>query len=163
MTGTIEHGQWRLVHQDANENTVGELMEKHSTEFGTGAAPESDPQKMPKVKKGLSPVMREDDRLALMFRPDAAYTADKTADVITLRVPVTFRNIRTGVVYEKTLTALDFNSADKYMPEDTAMSAATWYIVDYYTIPAQSEIKLGHAIQDVRVDSAINIHLNDAA
>lgn len=155
-------GQFRLVHRDANDNVIGEREEKHSSEFGTGTAALTDPQLMPKLAADPTP-LREDDKLTLMFKPDAAYTASATADVLTIRIPVRFKNLRTGKVFSKTLTALDFESADKYMPAATAMSAGVWYDVDSYIIPAQSEIKLGTIAPDDRTASALNLHIADAA
>lgn len=160
--GTQVGGQFRLVHRDANDNVVGEREEKHSSEFGVAATPETNPELMPKLAKD-DRELREDDKLVLMFRPDAAYTPDPAADTLTIRIPVTFMNLRTGKSYKKTLTALDFESADKFMPAATAMSAGVWYDIDSYTIPAQSAVKLGVIAPDARVASALNLHIIDNA
>ena len=175
MTVTTEMGLVRIVHRDANDNTIAELLEKYTSEFGSAAADtavgNSDPQQMPKVKKGMSTVLKQDDKLVLMFYPDAALAAASSAgtaeDHLTLRIPVTFRNIRTGVVYEKTLVSADFtlngqDAAHAGLYEITS-AAHVWVELAAYTVPAQSELKLGHAIQDVRVDSAINFWMEDAA
>lgn len=164
MPITTEMGLFRIVHKDANDNTIAELLEKHTSEFGSAAADvavgTSDPQQMPKVKKHLSTVLKQDDKLVLMFNSDGAQTG-AASDLLTLRIPVTFRNVRTGVVYEKTLVAGDF-AGDGDMSTQNLV-AGTWTELDYYTVPAQSELKLGHAIQDVRVDSALNFWYADAA
>lgn len=152
-------GTYRFVHRDSNDNTIAELLEKHSSEFGgVQGTPQSDPQKMPKVKKALSTILREDDNLVLMFKPDATlvYGALTTGDVRTLRIPVTFRNRRSGVKYEKTLVKGDFTDKKAHV-EDDVFTIDTWYDLEQYSIPAQSELKLGHDIQDVRVDSALNL------
>ena len=66
-------GLLRIVHKDANDNTIAELMEKHTSEFGSAAADatlsNNDPQKMPKVKKHLSTVLKQDDKLVVMMKP----------------------------------------------------------------------------------------------
>ena len=164
MPVTTEMGLLRIVHKDANDNTIAELMEKHTSEFGSAAGDaamaNNDPQKMPKVKKGLSTVLKQDDKLVLMFNSDGAQTG-AASDLLTLRIPVTFRNVRTGVVYEKTLVAGDFDGDGDMSAQN--LVAGTWTELDYYVVPAQSELKLGHAIQDVRVDSALNFWYSDAA
>ena len=175
MTVTTEMGILRIVHKDANDNVIAELLEKHTSEFGSTAAGTAvgttDPQQMPKVKKTLSTVLKQDDKLALMFKPDAALVAAATPgtaqDGLTLRIPVTFRNVRTGVVYEKTLVASDFtiNGEDAAGAGlwEIVSAAGVWVWLANYIVPAQSELKLGHAIQDVRVDSALNFWMEDHA
>jgi len=164
MAVTTEMGLLRIVHKDANDNVIAELLEKHTSEFGSAAADTSmannDPQKMPKVKKHLSTVLKQDDKLVLMFNSDGAQTG-AASDALTVRIPVTFRNIRTGVVYEKTLVAGDFAGDGDMSAQNLVAGVLTE--LDYYTVPAQSELKLGHAIQDVRVDSALNFWYSDAA
>jgi hypothetical protein len=152
-------GTYRIVHRDSNDNTIAELLEKHSSEFGEiQGSPQTDPQKMPKVKKALSTILREDDKLVLMFRPEETFTIGDVAtdNVRYLRIPVTFRNRRSGVVYEKTLVKGDFTDMKEKATGDK-YTIDVWYDLEQYVIPAQSELKLGHAIQDVRVDSAMNI------
>jgi hypothetical protein len=152
-------GTYRLVHRDSNDNTIAELLEKLAAEFGivvVGSTPETDAQKMPKVKKGLSTIMKEDDKLVLMGKPNAALTFDVDQFTWDLRIPVTFRNIRSGVVYEKTLEYADFTDLILAAGDQTS-AAGQWYNLLTYTVPAQSEMKLGHSIQDVRVDSALNL------
>lgn len=151
-------GTWRLVHKDSNDNTIAELLEKHNTEFGgVMGTPESDPQKMVKVKKQLSTILKEDDKLVVMFKPTVALTtiaAVGTSGIKHVRMPITFRNRRSGVRFEKTLVAGDFTDlhpdADGFV-----FVVGIWYDQLEYKIPAQSEVKLGHALQDVRVDSAM--------
>jgi hypothetical protein len=152
-------GQWRLVHRDANANTIAELLEKHTSEFGGSgtSTAETDPQKMVKVKKQLSTIMKEDDMLVTMFKADGVETTGTTASVRTYRIPVTFRNVRTKVRYEKTLIYGDF-AHYVAVATNNAYAAGVWNDMDYYSVPAQSEVKLGHDVQDVRVDSAMNIH-----
>ena len=152
-------GTFRLVHRDNNDNTIAELMEKLTSEFGIVAVtstPETDAQKMPKVKKHLSTILKEDDKFVIMMKPNSAQVWDIDQLAREIRIPVTFRNRRSGVTYEKTLEYLDFTDLLKAAGDQT-LASGQWYDYLTYTIPAQSELKLGHAIQDVRVDSAINL------
>lgn len=152
-------GTYRLVHRDANDNTIAELLEKHTQELGGSgsATTATDPQMMAKVKKHLSTVMREDDKLVIMLKPDTTRATGTTAEVRTYRIPVTFRNRRSGIVYEKTLIYGDMTH-EIAVATNNAWTSGRWYDVDSYTVPAQSEMKLGHSVQDVRVDSSLNLH-----
>lgn len=156
-TTRILAGTYRIVHRDSNDNTIAELLEKPELEFGgavTGA--HDDPQKMPKVKKALSTVLREDDQMVIMFKPSETKTEHATpGETQTFRVPVTFRNRRSGVVYEKTLIYGDFTEVRATGVASQVWTKDVWYDLLKYSIPAQSELKMGHAIQDVRVDSAL--------
>lgn len=158
---TILAGTYRLVHRDNNDNTIAELLEKHSDEFGGTAAlgiAQSDPQKMPKVKKQLSTILKQDDKLVVMFKPTVTDTENATGvGHESYRIPVTFRNIRSGVRYEKTLIYGDFTELRAVGVNAQVWTTGIWYDMVSYTIPAQSEVKLGHDIQDVRVDSALNL------
>jgi len=156
-------GTFRVTHRDSNDNTIAELLEKLAAEFGiivtTTAAPFSDPQQMPKVKKGLSTVLKQDDKLVISLKPVGAQVVG-SANLHQIRVPVTFRNVRTGVVYEKTLNYADFTTHFASDVASPVMIAGIWYDWLSYTVPAQSEMKLGHSIQDVRVDSALLLALD---
>lgn len=152
-------GTYRLVHRDSNDNTIAELLEKLAAEFGiivVTSTPNTDMQKMPKVKKNLSTIMKEDDKLVLMGKPNYAATFDVDQFTWDIQIPVTFKNIRSGVVYEKTLEAADFTDLILAAGDQTA-AAGQWYNLLTYTVPAQSQMKLGHTVQDVRVDSALNL------
>lgn len=152
-------GTYRLVHRDNNDNTLAEIVEKHSSEFGgvTGT-PMADPLKMPKVKKGYSPLIREDDKFVIMFKPDTTVTEHTTsgAAVNTVRIPVTVKNLRTGVVFEKTLTKVDLTDRRPYA-NSQVWTAGFWYDVFSLTLGAQLQMKIGHNVQDVQTDSALNL------
>ena len=155
-------GTFRIVHVDSNDNTIAELLEKLAAEFGVVAVtstPMTDPQQMPKVKKHLSTVLKEDDKMLIRIKPVGAQVVG-AANLHEIRIPVTFRNIRSGVVYEKTLNYADFTTFFASDVASPVMVANQWYDWLVYTVPAQSELKLGHSIQDVRVDSALLIALD---
>ena len=153
-------GTSRIVNRHGNKNHIAELMEKQKSGLlGVLETPETDAQKLPKIKKPLSTILKQDDKLVIMYKHEGATLtiATGTSGVRTLRIPVTFRNIRTGVVYEKTLVAGDFTDKKDITLVNNKWVATTWYDEEEYVIPAQSELKLGHNLQDVRVDSAINM------
>lgn len=159
MAQTMITGTYRLVHRDNNDNTLAEIVEKHSSEFGgTTGSPQTDPQKLPKVKKELSPIIQEDDKLVIMLKPDTTRTeaATSSAATNTVRIPVTIRNLRTGVVFEKTLVAGDFTDRRPYA-NSQIWTSGVWYDIFSLTLGAQLQMKIGHRIQDARVDGALNI------
>lgn len=159
MAQTMLTGTYRLVHRDNNDNNLATILEKHSSEFGgvTGT-PQSDPQKMPKVKKELSPLIREDDKFVLQFKPDTTVTehTTSTAATNTVRVPATIKNLRTGFVFEKTLVTGDFTDRRPYA-NSQAWTSGVWYDIYSLTLGAQLQMKIGHKIQDARVDGALNL------
>mgnify|MGYP000903959834 CR=1 FL=1 len=159
MAQTMITGTYRLVHRDNNDNTLAEIVEKHSSEFGgSTGSPQTDPQKLPKVKKELSPIIQEDDKLVIMLKPDTTRTeaATSSAATDTVRIPVTIRNLRTGVVFEKTLVKGDFTDRRPYA-NSQIWTSGVWYDIFSLTLGAQLQMKIGHRIQDARVDGALNI------
>jgi len=63
-------GTYRLVHRDANDNTIAELLEKDAGEFGIVSAtstPETDAQKMPKTAQRHSEQSVKSKRANLRF------------------------------------------------------------------------------------------------
>lgn len=151
-------GTYRLVHRDNNDNTLAELLEKHSSEFGgTVGTPNTDPQKMPKVKPTTRSI-REDDKLVIMFKPDTTVTehSTSTAATNTVRVPVRIKNLRSNFAFEKTLTTIDFTDRRPYA-NSQKWTSGVWYDIFSLTLGAQLEMRIGHGIQDARVDSALNL------
>ena len=165
MAETLFDGNFRLEHRDASDVPIAQILAKNQKEFGNIAGTEqTDPQKMPKVKKHLSTILKEDDKLVVLMNLDTAATEAGAANALSFlyRIPVTIRNVRTGVVFEKTLGATDF-TAKMVSAASKVWAVATWQIAGEYSIPAQTEIKLGHAVQDVRVDSALNLYASYVA
>lgn len=158
MAQTMLTGTYRLVHRDNNDNTLAELLEKHSSEFGgTVGTPNTDPQKMPKVKPTTRSI-REDDKLVIMFKPDTTVTehSTSTAATDTVRVPVRIKNLRSNFAFEKTLTTIDFTDRRPYA-NSQKWTSGVWYDIFSLTLGAQLEMRIGHGIQDARVDSALNL------
>jgi hypothetical protein len=105
---------------------------------------EDDMQKMPILPKGVGGVLREDDYLLLEAKDSGSTQSQITTDHQTLRVPVTVRNRRTGIVTERILTPSDFTITTDFASAD--MSATYWREIAYWQVPAQNEVKLGVAI-----------------
>ncbi len=155
-------GMWRLIHMDANDIPLSVILEKHSSEFlGSVGSPETDAQKMPKFKRRESPILNEDEKLVITFKPDAdaAQHASDAAFVQHYRVPVTYYNLRSGHVFEKTLIAGDFEQIEQATNGKT-LKAGQWVYLNEYALPAQSQMVLGHGLQDVRVDSAMRLQID---
>lgn len=162
MANAKIEGVWRLIHMDANDIPLSVIMEKHSSEFlGTVGSPETDAQKLPKFKRFESPIINEDEKLVITFKPDDSVTqaASAAAFVRHYRVPVTYNNLRSGHTFEKTLIDGDFSVIEK-PAVDKVLPAGQWIYLSEYTLPAQSQMVLGHGLQDVRVDSAIRLQID---
>lgn len=162
MANAKIEGVWRLIHMDANDIPLSVIMEKHSSEFlGTVGSPETDAQKLPKFKRFESPIINEDEKLVITFKPDVSVTqaASAAAFVRHYRVPVTYNNLRSGHTFEKTLIDGDF-SVIETPAVNKILRAGQWLYLSEYTLPAQSQMVLGHGLQDVRVDSAIRLQID---
>lgn len=162
MANAKIEGVWRLIHMDANDIPLSVIMEKHSSEFlGTVGSPETDAQKLPKFKRFESPIINEDEKLVITFKPDDSVTQASSAAAFVrhYRVPVTYNNLRSGHTFEKTLIDGDFSVIEK-PAADKVLPAGQWIYLSEYTLPAQSQMVLGHGLQDVRVDSAIRLQID---
>ena len=160
MAENIFVGEYRIVHVDANYNTIADLLSMRSEQFGienkgsgTVAYFERDLQKLPKIPK-INDVMAEDDKLIVRVRADNDTVVDVDDEDNYVLVPVTVRNVRTGVVYPKILAYVDF---DDLIDADMTLKAGKWYNWLEYTIPAQTELKLGVTMPDVRTASALSL------
>lgn len=155
-------GKFRLVHLDYNDTALAVLTEKHAYEFAVGTTAPTDRQTQPTINIKESTVIKEDDKLALYINLDSAVTEHTASSLRTLwnfQIPITFKNLRTGNKFKKVLVTGDLSTTGAEAPANSkAWSANKWYLLGYYQVPAQSAIKLGHEIQDVRVDSKIILH-----
>ncbi len=162
MTDTQFVGKFRLVHLDYNDTALKVLTEKHAYEFAVGTTAPTDRQTQPTINIAESSIIKEDDKLALYMNLDTALTEHSTTGARTgwnFQIPITFKNERTGNKFKKVLVTGDLNTTGAEAPANSKVWAASkWYLLGYYQVPAQSSIKLGHTIQDVRVDSKIILH-----
>ncbi|MCD6137173.1 MAG: hypothetical protein J7J91_01100 [Deltaproteobacteria bacterium] len=161
MAENIFVGEYRMVHTDANDNTVADLVSKRSEEFGienkssgTVATFERDLQRLPKIPKIDSDILREDDKLIIRVKPDTDTVVDIDDQDRYILVPVTIRNVRTNVVYPRILAYVDFTDL---IDADTTLKGGKWYNWLEYVIPAQTELKLGVLMPDVRTASALSL------
>jgi len=160
MAENIFVGEIRLVHTDANDNTVADLISKRSEEFGivnkssgTVAEFERDLQRLPKIPK-IQDILAEDDKLIIRVKPDSDTVVDVDDQDRYILIPVTVRNVRTNVVYPRILAYVDFTDL---IDSDVTLKGGKWYNWLEYVIPAQTEMKLGVTMPDVRTASALSI------
>jgi len=160
MAENIFVGEIRLVHTDANDNTVADLISKRSEEFGivnkssgTVAEFERDLQRLPKIPK-IQDILAEDDKLIIRVKPDSDTVVDVDDQDRYILIPVTVRNVRTNVVYPRILAYVDFTDL---IEDDVTLKGGKWYNWLEYVIPAQTEMKLGVTMPDVRTASALSI------
>lgn len=162
MPAAMMKGTYRLVHTDASDMVIKTIVEFHSSAMGDGSttAP-SDPQVMPKLKRMGSDreAICQDEKLKILFKPDATLTEAASANAITevIRVPVTFLNLRQMNAFERTLTAADFTEV-KASAASQVWTAGQWFEIKTLTVKAQTQLKTGVIPLDVRVDSAFLIH-----
>lgn len=142
---------YRLVVTDARKTKRVVVAEYHSSEFQpTNAADDAypqfvtDPQQMPILPKGVGGILGEDDYLLLEAKDDGSSQSKITANHQRIRIPVTIRNRRTGVVTEKFLSPSDFTVTTDFASAN--MSATYWREIAYVQVPAQEQWKLGVAI-----------------
>jgi hypothetical protein len=161
MAENIFIGEYRLVHLDANDNTIADLLSMRSEQFGivngasgTEATYNKTLEKLPKIPKNDADVLRQDDKLVCRVKPDSDTAVDIDDDGNYILVPVTMRNARTGVVYPRILAYVDFTDL---INADTTLKAGRWYNWLEYVVPAQTELKTGVVLPDVRTASALSL------
>lgn len=167
MAETLFDGRVDFLALNAQGTPYGTLLSKNLKEFGHTAGTENtDPQKLPKVKRGYPRALplQQDDILAINLRLGTAATEAAAANalVFKLRIPVTIFNTRTRNEFEKTLAYEDF-TAKMVSAASKVWAVATDYRALEYTVPAQTIMILGHLIQDSRVDSAISVYASYVA
>ena len=144
-------GLWdlELVYADASETrqdvvyrgSKGALLGDSSV---SGAVlSQADPRKLPILAKTAGH-LSEDDKLIVKIKDNTAETfdnADNDAEM-SIRIPITIRNVKTEVLTETELMAKDFSGSD------VLMIAGEWTKVLTYTVSAQEEVKIGHAVAE---------------
>jgi len=160
MAENIFEGEYRIVHLDANDNAIADLLSMRSEQFGienkssgTVASFERDLQRLPKIPK-IQDVLAEDDKLVVRVKPDKDIDVDVDDQDRYILVPVTVRNVRTNVVYPRILAYVDFTDL---IDADVTLKAGKWFNWLEYIIPAQTELKLGVTMPDVRTASALSL------
>jgi len=160
MAENIFEGEFRIVHLDANDNAIADLLSMRSEQFGienkgsgTTATFERDLQRLPKIPK-INDILAEDDKLVIRVKPDNDTVVDVDDQDRYILVPVTVRNVRTNVVYPRILAYVDFTDL---IDADVTLAGGKWYNWLEYVIPAQTELKLGVSMPDVRTASALSL------
>lgn len=153
MTTTSKEtkANYRLVVTDASRTKKVVVWEGNASLFNPANAAlaanpsfEDDMQKLPIIPKGVGGVLREDDYLLLEAQDDGSTQSQVTTDHQTLRIPITKRNRRTGIVSEMVLTPGHFTISTLFAAAD--MPKTYWVELAYVQVPAQEEWKVGHAI-----------------
>lgn len=130
----------KLVYKSAAGSMFPPIFESRS---GIMDLQKSDLTKMPICPYVNRPVFKPKDYLVLRLKPDGADTIVLTSS--TVYIPVTFRDVRTGAVYERYLTGTDFSENDGGT-DGIAYAAAQEMDFAYYQVPDGVEMKLGHRI-----------------
>lgn len=144
-------GIWdaRLVYADAGETKRDVVWQGSKaacmadSSISGAVLTQPDPRKLPIVPKTKG-FLSEDDKLILEIYNSATdtYDNDDNDAEATIRIPITIRNVKTGVVRETELMSKDFSGSD------VACVASEWTKILTYTVGAQEQVKLGHAIAE---------------
>lgn len=139
MANEVQDIDIRLIYGDAGETRMDSVFEANGVRLNPGGTtPTTDPRLLPIVPKTKGS-LAEDDKLFLYAKSVSSVNFDTNSDV---EVPVAVRNVKTKVVSEKVLRTADFYASD------VTMVAGVWTKIGYYTIGAQEELKIGHAIAE---------------
>lgn len=102
----------------------------------------TDPRQLQIVPYTPGAVLKEDDLLIASLKGDTAGTFDSGS---TVRIPVTIKNMTTGIVRAAFLSLVDFTDMEGNAISATDESYATSFTdVLKYTVKAQERLILGH-------------------
>ncbi len=131
----------RLVYADASETRMDVVFEADGHRLNPGGtSPTTDPRLLPIVPKTAG-ALAEDDKL-ILYVYDYGLGTQNFDTNSELEIPVSIRNVKTGVVSEKMLVRSDFFSSD------VTTTSNTWVRVGAYTVSAQEQLKIGHQIAE---------------
>ena len=155
MTQETLTGDYKIVHTDSSDNTIAELAESPSDIL---SADTTDAQKMEKVDINRSSIFEEGDMLQVYLKVRTTVTEHSisTASTDTMRIPLTLKNRRTGVMFPKYLTISDVTNMRPF-ENGQVWKAAERYLLYSYTFGAQMAGRFGIVPTDLRVSSAICI------
>lgn len=156
---------YRLVVTDARKTKRVVVAEYHTDEFAPENAAQdgyprfvNDLQKMPILPKGVGGILGEDDYLVIEAKDDGSGQSKIQAAPQRLRVPITIKNRRTGIITEKFLGPNDFTITTDYASQNLP---ANYYVeIASVQVPAQELWKLGVSIAH---NSRVVIGLTDTA
>lgn len=139
MANEVSDVDIRLIYGDAGETRMDTVFEANGVRLNPGVTtPTTDPRLLPIVPKTKG-FLGEDDKLFLYAKSTTTTHFDENGE---LEIPVTIRNVKTGVVNEKMLQRADFFATG------VAMVVNIWTKIGYYTVGAQEQLKIGHAIAE---------------
>ena len=131
----------RLVYADASETRMDVVAEYDGHRLNPGGTtPTTDPRLLPILPKTAGH-LSEDDKL-MMYVYDYGLGTQNFDTNSELEIPVSIRNIKTGVISEKILVRKDFFTSDVTTTSDA------WVKVGSYTVSAQEQLKIGHAVAE---------------
>ena len=146
MTATII-GDVRLYAADASLSRKDIIYGDVSTVLlALGAA---DPRLCQIVPYSPGAVLKEDDVLIVSTKSTAAGSVDNTATHL-YRIPVTIKNMTTGIVRQAFLGVTDFTLMDgtAWSTTDVLSPAGVWTDICKYTVKAQERLILGHKMAE---------------
>lgn len=136
-----EAAEVRLLYQDPQGQVIPPLFTSHSAIMSANETDITKQLIMPFIN---SPVFKKDDKLVIWLKTVAADVVEVNPDDVDLtakvQIPVTIRNIRTGVISRTYLNGADFTDLST-SPSFAAGVGKEWC---QHTILAGNEMKLGH-------------------
>jgi len=148
--GTNRPASVRLVYEDPRGSVIPPLWENHTKMCG---AQTDDMTKMLIMPFINLPIFKEDDKLVVQVKVDSAAAISRVCSVCT--IPVTIRNVRTGVVSRTHFATTSFTEFEA----NRSMSTTEYKNFIYRTVPAGEEWKLGHKYA---FNSRVAIRTDDA-
>lgn len=127
-------GAYQLAYSDASGTRIDVVFGPVRSE---ALSVSTDPRQQLVVPYQAGQPLRENDKLLFQGKTDSASTIDNTT---TMRIPVTIKNMKTGIERETYLTAADFG----FTTTDVTTSSTAYTTLGTYTVSAQEALKLGH-------------------
>lgn len=135
----VTEGFLRLYAADASQSRKDIIYGDVRTEQLDIA---TDPRQMQIVPYTPGAVLKEDDILIISLKGDTAGTLDSGS---TVRIPVTIKNMTTGIMRSAFLSLVDFTDMAGAAVSATDISYGTSFTdVLKYTVKAQERLILGH-------------------
>jgi len=134
-TATENKSIVRLLYQDPRGSVIPPLWEGHTSLCGAQTDDMTKMQIMPFINL---PIFKEDDKLVVQLLMDTAAAVAKQPSYCL--IPVTIRNVRTGVVSRTHFSTTSFTEYET----QRSFSTSEYRNFMYRTVPAGEKWKLGH-------------------
>lgn len=135
--GTSEPCTWRLLYKDPRGSVIPPIFECDNSVSANNSTDITKQLIMPFVNR---PIFKAKDYLAIAVKARAATADGLQMTKSTVQLPVTIRNIRTGVISRTYLNANDFTEYVSFV----STIQDQWVDWAYYQIPDGTELKVGH-------------------